>query len=304
MDMDSKCAPPTTTVYFDSSTYDHADKSIGVDASDIKLVERAFASGAYSLEFGVHVLEEWMRWAARSAPDRQQTLGQIQLARRWVNPKRIFRQHRDLAMEAVIAAFSGSRLPEPFEYREDYLCGALEDLLSSDGEAAEAERRRLSSWVDERISEFNDLILSTAPELMEAWSSKRRGATIEAKSLYFYEQRLKSAVSFARTTRFAPITPEVVERILATPFTKGYCEAAASLLCSYRFDGRRVDAGDSRDLMHAALAAHTQIFVTEDARFAKVLKRIPARGYEVMSLPEFVHAVRACVGTTQLSGVA
>ncbi len=82
-----------------------------------------------------------------------------------------------------------------------------------------------------------------------------------------------------------------MDRLLAVPCVAMAIGAAASLVYAKLGEGQATDRSDSRDQAHAIAAATADVFVSNDAEFRRLLKRVPMIAPAVMSLEEFLASV-------------
>jgi len=82
-----------------------------------------------------------------------------------------------------------------------------------------------------------------------------------------------------------------MDRLLAVPCVAMAIGAAASMVYAKLVDGRATDRGDSREQAHALAASTADVFVSNDAEFRRLLKRVPMITPAVVSLEEFLASV-------------
>jgi len=238
-----------------------------------------------SLRLSVHNVEEV---AALYSRDPDEAREQIRLMMELADLRWFFREPRELVLEAIVAATAGVAPPSPYVSDAVRLRAAL-------GQMAIGEIEDLPSTIEataEQIQAFRDAMNAGR----DKWEEIRKQFPASDRTIPFQEYFARSRVLLAedmfKRLALPPVAPGEAEGLLRIPYTRAYIDASASLLYAYSFEGRHADQGDSRDLMHAAVAAYADLFVLNDARFFRVLKRIPDRPFEVATLAEFLEVSR------------
>lgn len=278
----------TKSVYLDTNVFDHMHKKLGVSNGDILALKAAKAKGSSSFLLSISVFEE-VFCAIKSDP----VLGirELLLVFEFADWARVLKPAHLLVTDEIAAYATGAPQPAPFLEEDDPMRNSL---------------RALASPTQRDIDELMPIMDESRAQRVE-FRNGMRAARSEV---------LKSA---KRLQGWKPSFVDYWGR-LAGPFAEGYAERAGvldacrrrgitglldlrgvrmgvgvnlSLAYAETFEGRAPDMGDSQDQQHAVLASVADVFVTQDAKLANLLTRIPMPGLQIMDLRSFLDTLTA-----------
>jgi hypothetical protein len=270
------------TAYFDTSAYDHIYKRIGVSDSYVADLKKASASNKLRILVGDPNIEELLLTLASNP---LLARGQVALLLELTDVTRNLLMPHELMVAADLRAYSaGAALPSRLAPRA--LSRALAGNLSRF-----AEKGKLPSGFMDALAETK---LQKERYKADMDNARAEVAVVKrspAATPNFEEYRSKISPGFARRlARTAGVEEACDQRgiggLLAVKTIRMSCDANASLVYAQTFEERTPKRSDSRDVIHATLATSADLFVIDDAKFRRLLNRIPLPGLSVLGLAE------------------
>jgi hypothetical protein len=155
------------------------------------------------------------------------------------------------------------------------------------------DRKIAVAWAESDKKTYRNLLRSIrkelGPELRELQSVER--PTFE----WFYDQKAVSLAEWLADSAGLLDTcrNRGIERLLKIPAIKMAVGASLSFVYAAGFERRKEKPSDSRDVLHATLAAAIDaVFVTHDTPLREcLLARVPLKGFRTLTLPELLEEV-------------
>jgi hypothetical protein len=275
-------------VYLDTNVFDHMHKRLGVSDGDISALKAAKAKGSVSFLLSIPIFEE-VFCAIKSDP----VLGirELLLVYEFADLERVLKPVHLLLMDEIAAYAKGDPRPEPFLKEDDPVLNSLRALAFP----AQRDIAELMPVLDEsrvQRQEFRDGMRAARNEVLKAV----KGLQSWKPSFGDYWGRLAEPFAEGYAER-AGVLDECKARgiagLLALPGVRMGVGINLSLAYAETFDGHAPEMGDSRDQQHGVLASAADVFVTQDAKLANLLTRIPMPGLQIMDLRSFLDALTA-----------
>lgn len=275
------------TVYFDTNVYDHIHKRQPMLGSDLTRLQLAVDRGTISIPVSPHVLEEIIA-AVNGA---YEVVGpELALVRRLTDRTKILADPKTMLEQDVRRYARGRRPAPPFTTdpkAQEFVHWLLDcDLRSSDLlEATEMFRRQKEA--------FREDMENAKRRNRKLMRDPKARSNIANFDNYWDFAALWLAKSMAEQMGLLPeCTRRGGQGLLQIRSVRLRIGILALLYYVQNIEGLSPRAGDSRDALHAVCASPADTFVTDDKRFAKLLKRIPMDNFQVLNLDEFLTQIR------------
>lgn len=276
----------TKTAYFDTNVFDHIHKRIGVTESDLTRLRSLIRAGKLSVLLSILNLEETVP-LLNSSPEL--AIAELKLILCLTDWQRLLKPP-NLLLSDDIKSYARGEVPcQPF----------IEDSVS------QLNLRAFLNPSQQGITELLEVVKVTQKQKEDfkaRMTEAREGVLFQAKKLKdlrtnFDNYWARLSDSFAEgLAEHEGVLDECKKRgilgLLEIKSVRLWVGACLSLTYAQTFEGRTPKIGDSRDIMHVILASAADIFVTHDEDFAKVLVRIPIKGFDVVNLRGLLEPVQ------------
>jgi hypothetical protein len=170
----------------------------------------------------------------------------------------------------------------------------LNDVLVGTDPRDIVDRAIVVHWARTDKETFQNLLQSIRRELRPA-VRELQSADWRATFEWFYDQK---AVPFLewfadRVGLLDACRTRGMQGLFKIRAMKMAVGASLSFVYAAGFEGRREERGDSRDVLHATLAAAIDaVFVTHDTPLREcLLARVPLKGFRILTLPQLLEEV-------------
>lgn len=276
----------TKTAYFDMNVFDHIHKRIGVTESDLTRLRSLIRAGKLSVLLSILNLEETVP-LLNSSPEL--AIAELKLILCLTDWQKLLKPP-NLLLSDDIKSYARGEVPcQPF----------IEDSV------IQLNLRAFLNPSQQGITELLEVVKVTQKQKEDfkaRMTEAREGVLFQAKKLKdlrtnFDNYWARLSDSFAEgLAEHEGVLDECKKRgilgLLEIKSVRLWAGASLSLTYGQTFEGRTPKIGDSRDIMHVILASAADIFVTHDEDFAKVLVRIPIKGFDVVNLRGLLEPVQ------------
>lgn len=277
-----------TAGYFDTNVFDHLHKGIGAIPADAVLLTERVCEGRLSILLSVMNLEEVLS----AVPlDPALALAELRLIANLVDLTHIIKPPHLLLSDDIAAYAQGTTPPPPLIEVSLTIRTNLDRMIDpTSGDMAELIA--VAAEVREQIAEFRS---GMRQSISEVRSVAKHIPKKDRPTFDEYWEALSS--SFAegwaeRAGQLRPCRERGIDGLLQLRSVRLSISASLSLTYAHTFEAREPQQGDSRDLQHAVTASAARVFVTDDPKFARLLKRVPVENFTVLTLPEFLASIR------------
>lgn len=268
-------------VYFDTNVFDHLQQhNQGVTEWDLYRIQRAVKHGYVRLVFSSLCIEETL-FIIKSKPQRANARMKLILE---LADKQLFARGQEMIMNNDIQSYAHGIPPlSPFISLDPGIEFNIRNLAKQELDDLLDETRRdkttFQDFLDEgktKMRPMADAIRAKRYPFDHYWANNSR----------WLAEGLADCAGV-----LAEVKQRGVDGLRKVKSVAVAVGANLSLLYSHHFENRAPDSGDSRDMLHALVASTADIFVTNDEGLEKVLARIPAHGFWVMSLRAFLESL-------------
>ncbi len=274
------------TAYFDTNVFDHIHKKIDFTEKDKVSLQSAVDEGKICILLSILNIEE-VTSAIGPRPDL--AVAELKLILDLADCDRLLKSQDQLIRDDIICYAQCEPMGEPF-VTDSVILSNLQALRDPNDHDV-SELRVMVTEIREQKEEFmagmregREKLLPHV-EKLDGWRP-----TFEE---YWESLAEKFAEAFAgRADSLEGCRKRGIKGLLDVRSVRLAVGASLSLTYSQTFEGRTPKIGDSRDNLHAILAAPADTFVTQDSAFAALLSRIPIEGWEVMDLRGLLGFIR------------
>jgi len=283
---------PRRKVYFDTNTlFDLTQKRCGVTDADAKRVLQAKENEEISVLVSMVHIEEVAAGLTRCP---QKACDDLKYILSLANPALYLRWPLDILAEQI-DCYARDSCPESPYMPPDSLQKLRDPNLHRDAGFLQA----LEPYREQRLC-FVDLLKNTYNDLSSGWKnlSETQKRVREDFADWWGEPAEALAGVFAKCLKvFDECEQRGIQGLLQVRSVRLCVGYLNSLIYSHVIDNKESTPtfkgwsprpSDWGDALHAICAADTDVFVTGDGEFAKVLDRIEIPGLEVVKLPEFL----------------
>jgi hypothetical protein len=278
----------TCVVYLDTNVYDHLHKLIEVTVEDVEVLKTRVREGRIRIKASVINVEEVLS-AVAIVPD--VAFAELRLIEELAGLSTVIKPHEFLIRETVAAYIEGSNTPSPLLDLPDEVQASLRRLTDESTDNRE-ELAALALEVRGQVGGFRSRMRDVTDKVRAvARSIRRRNRPTFEK--YWADNCVAFAEGVAAGAgRLGDFPGKGIDGLLQVRSVRFLVGAWLSLTYAYTYEDREAQYGDSRDILHAVSAAAACVFVTNDPKFARIMKRIPVEGLRVLSLPEFIASIK------------
>jgi len=274
------------TVYFDTNVFDHIHKQIGVSEDDLLALRAAVKTGKIAILLSILNFEETLS-ILESSPSLPVT--ELQLILELTDGQNLLKPPELLLPDDIHGYAKGETLVSPFLVNSRIQTD-IKALLTPN----QQNMTKLLAVVRETQKQKEDFRTAMREAQDKAAPDVRR---IKGQQPHFDAYWAKCAEKFAESlAERARVLEACKERgikgLLEIRSVQLCVGANLSLIYAQDFEGRTPKMGDSRDLKHALLASAAEIFVTRDKQFARLLARIPIKGFQMLDINTLLQQVR------------
>lgn len=272
--------------YFDRNVWqDLYDQTAGIAASDVERLRSAVRHREVDVVVSAVDLEEtYARWTSEPLRGIAEMRFILEIAgMRNHRRTRLVKEPGEHIDDEIRAYATGLSKPSPYVVLD---MSPLLSLRTSDyrlvEQFARETRQQKGAFYDFSDRQRHDLARKSGSDSLRIRLAPDARRSFEE---YFEMNALEFAKNLAEKAR---VLPQAEERGLGPLLNLRSVRLAVgsnlSLVYSQIFENRAPQQGDSRDMHHAIAAAAADVFVTNDARFAQCLRRIPEVPVEVIDL--------------------
>jgi hypothetical protein len=267
-------SPILNAVYFDTNIYDHLHKGIRATPDDVQFLKQRVCDGRLSILSSIINLEEILMMASE---DRDLAVAELQLIDELVDCNYILKPFHQLIDEDVIAYAQGTALSSPLiEFKR---AARIALACLSDTTGMQEGSREVREQIDTFRTNMMEGINQVRPVAKKI--PKENKPNFEQ---YWNDLRVSFAEVYAeRSGQLAACLERGIDGLLQLRSVRLSIGASLSLTYAQTFEKRQSQQGDSRDIQHALTASSVRIFVTHDAKFARLLKRVPVYDFSVLN---------------------
>lgn len=269
-------------VYFDRNVINRIKKQLIVSDADYLLLRSAVRDGRFIAPISITLLEETLPIVeVRSALKR--TMEQ-QIMTELFNWDWLVKPHMDLLSDDIKSFAKGEALSFPFlslNMRHD-------EFFNPEGQSRKEILRIIEETKLQKDAQFEDM-----KEARRQYQERFKTPPINSFE-NFWDQFSGQAIS--RIAEGLGVLQECndrgLEKLLRVKSARLYSAWRLAYDYNTLIRGRKIMKSDSRDHHHAVLASVADIFVTEDQRFAEMLRQVPIEGFEVIDLRTLIQRLR------------
>jgi len=283
-------------IYLDTCALDHLGKRWGATDSDEQRLLSLVDARDISVPLSIITVEEILSEMKSLLTDA--IVSRLRLLLRLTDPGRTLKPPYMLLTDDISSyaatGHRGSPLlsgPAGFDVRL-----ALSELLDHPRTERIKDIREIMRSAKDQKEKFGQYIGSGMSEMRkELRLAKSRGETFPNFVEYFNSRVEKTVEHFAeRVGVLAQCRSQGLEGLLRIPSVSMAVGSMLSFGYSVAVEGVSAKGSYSRDLQHAPVAAaRAEFFVTDDQALVRLLKRVPNRNFDLLSLGELLHSLRA-----------
>lgn len=291
---------PRKLIYFDRNVYNVIKDHLEKQTADYKLIKRGIGLGVILIPGSIAALEEALP-VYRS--ERSELPGLLELEKRTyseiINWQVFIKYHAELLRDEIMAYVNNTQFT-PFT--NSYTL-TPDDWFTTDRNQSdqwsqiviqiEAEKNKYAENM-KLISQNFEQNIRQIPK------GKRRQLTV---SSLWEEQAKNIAKDYAARYGLSNLEESQIEGLLNLRSLGSVIRYDVAYYYKKIKLGEKVLGSDSRDHHHVALSAVTDIFVTEDSRFAGLLELIPMPNRTVWSYKQFIKWLSRAVAGWQVAGL-
>lgn len=263
----------TKIVYFDRNVFDRIRRQIYVTDADYLTLRNAIQNENIVIPLSFVLLEETL-------PVLKTTAFKIQAERQILEGlvywEMVVNDHVHLLNKDFLAYAQGDPLPSRFITLtltpDEFFNPSPQQLLELKAEIEEIRRQKqdgLASMKEARIRFLERLKFPSTGTFEEYW---------EAAALPLIEEHAEDLGVLEQCKERG------LDGLLELKSVKLYVTWYLSYTFNHFIKGERLLQSDPRDHLHAVSASVADIFVTQDSRFARLLKRVPINEFEIIDL--------------------
>jgi len=275
--------------YLDTNVFDHLYKKVGCSGADIANLRKKIYGRELSIPRSIHTLEEILL-DRRARPEL--LVAKIKLTLSLGNFRRMVKPCDQLLSDDIRAYAATGEAARPFidANLQNVISDGIGELIESDGEELDDDLIAALEETRRQKEHFRDTARAAQAENEQAAASVSGQVTFEQ---YFNLTAPSVARRFAeRAGVLAECENRGLEGLLNIRSVRMSVGTTLSLIFAWTFEGLSPKIGDSKDLLHAALAAAVaETFVTDDATLRRIVARVPLDNFEVLDLPTFLQQV-------------
>jgi hypothetical protein len=265
-------------VYFDRNIIGHLRDQLVCSQYNYSLIQQAVNSNLIRIPISATILEETLPVIKSKSLFKK--MGDLQIIETLFDCEHWIRPHNDLLNESILAF--AKKLPPPYPWMK---------MNISPRELIFPSPERDSRF--QRIVDETELLKSNNFKNLQDW--KRKFQELIAKEFSKFKpakhypfsdcwDRLSIQIAASEANRLG-VLHECEERginnLLNIKLVRVYVGYSISYLYSKYILGEKLLKSDSRDHQHIVQASLADIFVTNDDNFSKIIKRIPAKDFQV-----------------------
>lgn len=279
------------TVYFDTNVFDHIYKKLhGITEANESTLRSLVRAGTVSIPLSILNLEETLLILEKETR-RDLVKAELQLILDLADWTRMVKESKQLLTDDITSYAQGSAANSPFieEARlRNIHTGIREMLLNLDPQSisellgavyeTKTQIAKFKQGMDKGQEILSPLVEGQRPPRFEQWWERLAAGFAES-----YVER----AGFLDACRERGI--QDLLRVRSVQMAIG---ASLSLIYAQTFEGRKPKPSDSRDILHAAAAAATtDMLVTHDQEFARLLPRISVPDFRVGTLHDLLQQI-------------
>ena len=268
--------------YLDTNAFDNLYRRIGCTGADIANLRKAIYGRALSIRLSIHSLEEILL-TRRASP--QAFAAQIKLTLSIANSRTLIKPCDQLVCDDIRAYRAHGAADRPFLRGEmqNAVTAGVAALIESDGEELEDEFVEALEDARRGKDRFREM-LARVTTIVGARVQTQRPSFDQ----YWETYSARAAEALADIAGPATIEPDRIDGLLTVKSVRITAGLALSATYEAAFDPD-YNVAEMAGFHHAvSAAAVAETFVTGDPRLRAIVSRIPADGFTVMSLPDFL----------------
>lgn len=267
-------------VYFDTNIYTHINNlQHGITVPERTKLFESIRADKIRIYLSAAVLEETV---SGLLSNEKQVIQRLRLIHRISKRKRILNEYRPILDGVVTAYANNDRVPSFFMSPPPYLKVVLRN-----------QSRKTLDGLRELAEQSQKQIQERKESIEKMFAEKIRPLVVEEKEQgphqsfenYWKEHSINVVEIFAKLVGVLPECQEKgIDGLLEQTPMKAITVAILSQGYANTYEKTTINRGDSRDLHHVVYASAIGTLITHDKNFAKVMKRVPVNGLEVMDL--------------------
>jgi hypothetical protein len=288
---------PHKLVYFDTNIYAIVKNHLRDKTSDYNLIKRGIELGFIMIPGSIAVLEEalpiYRSESLKVLALEKQTYSEI------MNWRVFIKYHAELLRDEIMAHVNNRQFA-PFT--NSYTL-TPDDWFTTDRKQSNAWAG-LDPMIEAEKNKFADgqkIIRQTYEQnIQQIPKRERKQVTVSELWEAYAKNRAKE---YASSYGLDNLSEPQIEGLLNLRSLGAVIRYDVAYLYKKLILGERIGASDSRDHHHVALSAVTDIFVTEDKRFAALLGLIPIQNRTVWSYKQFIKWLSKALAGWQAAGL-
>ncbi len=272
-------------VYFDNNIYDHILKKIDFTESDLNNLINFI--DLYEIEFNVsvHNLAEILLICKKN---HNLAIRELKLLKKIGNLTKLVKSADIILKDDITAVIEGERLQEPWIYinNEFNPINEFESLLKPNTPDEINETLLLIKQIQEQGETFSKALLQEINNMPKTLRNVNRS---EFTSQEYFDS-IKIHFLNELLNRYGLKDPKnaILKNYEKIESLQAFVVYGSSLTYSMLFDKRKPKPSDSRDMLHFIVAAATSdLFVTNDRKFRRILNKFPIKNFPVIDLLQF-----------------
>jgi len=290
-------AMPHKRIYFDTNIYAIVKKHLKDQAPDYDLIKRAIKLDFILIPGSFAVLEEALPIYRSKSPTifalEKQTYAEI------MDWQVFIKHHADLLRDEIVAYINKTHfIPFTTSYK------ITPDIWFSKGHAQSNQVLQTLPMIEADKKKFSGSLNNIQQTFEQGFQQLEKKEKEKMTVVWVWETLAKGlAEDVASRYGLRNLTGPQIEgllnlRCLGTVVRYGI----AYIYRKCRFS-EKIIPSDSRDYHHVVLSAATDIFVTEDDRFAQLLRQMPIPNYTVWSYKQFIKWLSNGMALWQAAGL-
>lgn len=280
-------------IYLDANVFSHIiQRTAGIDDSQVSKFESAISS-RFILPVSPVVLDEVIAVYRSSSGAAESILDCIA---RYCDLRMVLKPSDQILREAIEGNLAGRELDKvsPFFNSEDEVVRAIQSFFH--GTHSIGGLKQVVEMVDSQKQEFYEGMVEANKKTRQELGivrGKKLPDFKEGRPPTFDEffERIAPGFAEAAAKRVGLLQKarEIgVVKLLELRSVRAFSGISASWAYSQIIEGRKLERSAGYDMRHAVLASATDVLITNDGEFRRLMERIPLSGFNVCTFSDFV----------------
>jgi predicted nucleic acid-binding protein len=282
--------------YFDTNVFDHIYKKLhGITKADEATLRSLVSAGIVSIPLSVLNLEEILLVLERETR-RDLIKAELQLILDLADWRRMVKEPKHLLSDDIVTYTQGKAASCPFieEARRQKIHAGIREMLLNLSPQSIPELLGAVSKAKTQIAKFKQG-MDKGQEILSPLIKKLRNEGQRLPRFDQWWERLAVGLAEGYAERVGVLDAcreRGIQDLLKVRSVQMAVGVSLSLIYAQTFEGRKPKPSDSRDILHAAAAAATtDMLVTHDSDFARLLPRVSVSDFQQGTLHDFLKRI-------------